>query len=103
MRVGPNQDINNPETLIALAYVFQRQSDDAGDLLAQYNAQNPDITSGPTIIDVSIPFIKTDGSTQLLHGDSIEPSGDTFSYNTNLVSNSTIVTYVDLAERFRDY
>jgi hypothetical protein len=101
--VGPNQDINNPEVLITLAYDFQRQSDDFGDLLAEYNAQNPDVNSGATIVDVSIPFLKTDGSTQLLHGESIEPSGNTLLYDIDLVSNSVITTYINLAERFRDY
>ncbi len=100
-RSGPNQDVNDPATIIDLAYQYQQDSDDKGNLLAQSNAQNPNV-SGTAIIDISIPFKKTDGSTELLQGSSIDYDEE-YTYDSDLVADSTIVTYVDLAERFRDY
>lgn len=101
-RVGPNQDINDPTTIIALTYDFQQQSNNYGNFLAQSIAQNPNTTGSP-IINVSIPFKLTDGSTQLLEGSNIELSESIYIYNENLVSNATLITYINLAERFRDY
>lgn len=100
-REGPNQDINNPITLIDLAYKYQYVSDGHGIFLAQSIAQDPTATGSP-IINVSIPFKKTDGSTELLYGSDISYD-DGYIYNSGLVFNSTIVTYIDLAERFRNY
>lgn len=100
-RVGPNQDINDPTTIIDLAYQYQQQSDFAGNMLAQSNSENPNVTGSP-IVDVSIPFKRTNGSTQLLQGSNIDYD-DGYIYNTDLVSDSTIITYVFLAERFRGY
>lgn len=99
-RAGPNQDINNPKTIIALAHVFQVKSDTIGDYLAKSNAQSFYV-NGPPIVDVFIPFNKTDGSIQNLHGTNIEQDGAEYLYDTNLVSNSIINTYINLAERFR--
>lgn len=102
-RTGPNQDINDPETIIELNYLFQQDSDIKGNFLAQSDAQNPN-ASGLPIIDVSIPFKMLDGSTELLFGRDIDVDDlGEFIYNSGLVFNGTIVTYVDLAERFRDY
>lgn len=101
-RVGPNQDINDPETLINLAFHYQQTSDDKGDFLAQSNAQDPNV-SGPPIVDVSIPFRIQDGSTVLLRGSDISRDDGEYIYDTDLVASAGIVTYVDLAERFREY
>ena len=101
-RIGPNQDINDPETIINLAYLYQQMSDAKGDFLAQSNAQNPNAEGSP-IVNVSIPFKILDGSTELLFGSDILVDDGEFVYDTDLVSTATIVTYVDLAERFRDY
>jgi len=100
-RSGPNQDINDPTTLIDLAYRYQQQSDQAGNLLAQSNAQNPNVNGSP-IINISIPFRKSDGSIQLLYGEDIEFDTQ-YIYDNSLVSNANINTYIYLAERFRDY
>jgi hypothetical protein len=100
-RVGPNQDINDPTTIIDLLYQYQQQSNSMGNRLAQSNTQNPGAT-GSSIINVSIPFKRTDGSTQLLYGSDISYD-DGYIYDTDLVEDSIIVTYVNLAERFRDY
>ncbi len=101
-RTGPNQDINDPETIIELAYLFQQNSNAKGDFLAQSDTQDPN-ASGLPIVDISIPFKMLDGSTQLLSGDDIDFDDGVYVYNHDLVSSGTIVTYVDLAERFRDY
>lgn len=100
-RVGPNQDINDPTTIIDLAYQYQQSSDEFGDFLAQFIAQDPNVSGSP-IVNVSIPFKMTDGSTQFILGSDID-FDDIYTYDTDLVSNATILTYVDLAERFRDY
>ena len=100
-RIGPNQDINDPETIINLAYVYQQMSNDKGDFLAQSNAQDPN-AEGPPIVDVSIPFSIFDGSTELLFGSDIS-FDEGYIYDTDLVSRSVILTYVNLAERFREY
>ena len=100
-RVGPNQDINDPTTIIDLAYQYQQDSEDKGNLLAQFNAQDPSVSGSP-IVNISIPFKKIDGSTELLEGSDISYDGS-YSYDTSLVANSTLVTYVSLAERFRVY
>lgn len=100
-RIGPNQDINDPITIIDLAYKFQQQSNRKGDFLAQSNAQNPNVTGSP-ICDISIPFKMINGSIQSLQGDNIDYD-EGYIYNTDLVSNATIITYINLAEQFRDY
>lgn len=100
-RAGPNQDINDPTTIIDLTYQYQQDSVDKGNLLAQFNAQDSNVSGSP-IVDISIPFKKIDGSTELLEGSDISYDGS-YSYDTNLVANSTLVTYINLAERFRDY
>ena len=99
-RVGPNQDINDANTLIELLLAYQTKSELIGNLLAQYLEE--DITAeGPPIVNISIPRKLFDGSTQLLEG------SDAKLFNqdeiSNALSNSVLVTYVDLAERFRDY
>ena len=102
VRVGPNQDINNPTTIIGTAYLYQQQSNSFGNLLAQSDAQDPSAT-GTTIVGVSIPFSIEDGSIQSIQGDNIEFVDGQYIYDTTLVSNANIITYVDLAERFREY
>ncbi len=100
-RTGPNQDINDPTTIVDLAYQYQQSSDEFGILLAKSNTENPD-ASGLPIVNVSIPFKMVNGSTQFILGSSIDfDSG--YIYDTALVSNATILTYIDLAERFREY
>lgn len=101
-RIGPNQDINDPTTIIQTAFEYQQKSDSAGNFLAQFNARNPNVTGSP-IIDISIPFKMEDGYTQFLEGSNIDLDDEKYIYDENLVSNSTLVTYVDLAERFRIY
>jgi hypothetical protein len=100
-RTGPNQDINDPTTIVQLDYEYQEKSKLIGDLLAIYNSQNIDAT-GPPIVDISIPLKIWDGSTQFLHGNDISYNGR-YIYDETLVSNATLITYIDLAERFRDY
>jgi len=96
-RVGPNQDINDSDTILSTATSYQNVSDIHGNLAAQSAAQNPS-ASGPPIVDISIPLKMSDGSTQQLDADDIG-SPET----GELVSNATIVTYIDLPERFREY
>ncbi len=101
-RTGPNQDVNDPTTIIDVAYQYQQKSDDFGDLLAQSLAENPNVDGDP-IVDVTIPFKMANGSTQFIRGVDIDFSDGTYSYDTTLVANANILTYVDLAERFREY
>lgn len=101
-RIGPNQDINDPTTIIQTAFEYQQKSDSAGNFLAQFNARNPNVTGSP-IVDISIPFKMEDGYTQFLEGSNIDFDDEKYIYDENLVSNSTLATYVDLAERFRIY
>lgn len=100
-RVGPNQDINDPTTILEVAFEYQQESNLIGDMLAKSIQVDPNAT-GPPIIDVFIPFKKTDGSTELLQGSDIEidPNGG-FIFDEDLVFNSNILTYISLAERFR--
>ncbi|KKN98917.1 hypothetical protein LCGC14_0141620 [marine sediment metagenome] len=101
-RVGPNQDINDPTTIIDVAYQYQQQSNDFGDLLAQSLSQNPNATGDP-IVDIVIPLRMEDGSTQFIRGVDISFSDNVHSYDTTLVASANILTYIDLAERFREY
>lgn len=102
-RSGPNQDINDSTTIINLAFRYQEESNNRGNILAQLDTGDPS-ASGAPIVDVTIPFKKTDGSTELLGGNDIElDSGGKFIFDEDLVFNSHIGTYIDLAERFRDY
>ncbi len=99
-RVGPNQDINDANVLIELLLAYQTKSELIGNLLAQYLSEDIN-AEGPPIADISIPRKLFDGSTQLLEGSDAKLfSQDEIS---NALSNSVLVTYVDLAERFRDY
>jgi hypothetical protein len=100
-RVGPNQNINDPTTIVGTAYEYQQQSNSIGDLSAR-TLNNPDAT-GPPIIDISIPLKMENGTTQLLQGSDINLVDGEYIYDKNLVSRATLVTYVNLAERFRDY
>lgn len=96
-RVGPNQDINDFDTILSTANSYQTLSATHGILVAQSAAENPS-ASGPPIVDISIPLKMSDGSTQLLDAADIgSPEVG------ELVSNATIITYVDLPERFREY
>lgn len=100
-RTGPNQDINDPTTIIDLAYNFQQLSNSYGDFFQQSQSQNPN-TSGSPIVDISIPFEMSDGSTKLLQGSDIDYI-DGYIYDSGLISNAHIGTYIYLAEIFRDY
>lgn len=101
-RVGPNQDINDPTTIVDVLREFHITSLGAADFLASSNAQNPNVRNFSPLIEVSIPFQKVDGSTQLLLG-SLSGVADTLILNSDLIFNSVINTYINLAERFRDY
>lgn len=102
-RTGPNQDINDPTSMIEVAWGYQQVSNNLGDVLTQYNTGNL-IAEGNPIVDVSIPLRIADGTTTLLAGTSIGYDGDGgYIYNSGLVSIATIATYVNLAERFREY
>ena len=101
-RVGPNQDIIDPTTIIQLALKYQEQSDGLGIFLAKSIAQDLGAT-GPPIVDIFIPFSKSDGSIELLHAKDITKVDGELIYDKNLVSGSVINTYISLAELFRDY
>ena len=102
-RVGPNQDVNDPTTIIDLAYKFQQSSDVFGNFLAQSNAKDKNVISGPPIFDVVIPFKIQDGSIGNIRGEDISFSNGKYIYNSGLVASANILTYVDLAELFRTY
>lgn len=104
VRVGPNQDINNPATIIELSRLYDQSSDDLGRFLAESNAKDPNVSWKP-IADVSIPFKMLDGSVKLFHGSGVnrDNAGSILTYDTDLVANAVISTYVNLAERFRGY
>jgi len=100
-RTGPNQDVNDPTTIIELAYEYNATSQSLGDFLAQSIAEDPSVTGSP-IVDVSIPLKIEDGSSVLLYGSDITYDG-TYHYDQDVVAKANILTYVGLAERFRDY
>jgi len=102
-RSGPNQDINDPTSLIELSYVFQQTSDSFGDFLRISDTQNLDDFDGDPIVNVSIPLLLEDGSTSEYFASGITTSGEVFIYDTSLWATALIITHINLPERFRDY
>lgn len=102
MRIGPNQDINDPATLIQLLYEYQQKSKLVGDLWAQYTQRDPN-AEGSSIVNISIPLKMLDGSTQSLEGFDIDLIDGVYVYDQNTLSNAVLNTYINLAERFRNY
>lgn len=103
-RIGPNQDINDPTSIIKLTKCFQTQSDLIGQFIAQSQMENPFFSGGSPITDVSIPFKRRNGTTTLINGSGIELDDyGNYIYDYAIVSDSILVTYIDLAERFRIY
>lgn len=107
-RVGPNQDINNPESILEINWIYNDFSIRRGNVVAQSQAKDPDVSGPPIPSDVSIPFKLLDGSTKLLHGSNIDrvvvpEVGVFYIADNDLIGSGTLVTYIGLAERFRDY
>lgn len=101
-RVGPNQDVNNPTTLINLGYEFNRISEELGIALEIYNTKDLS-ASGDKITDIIIPLKLSNGNTSNYDTVNIDFIGGSFDYDKDLWGTATILTYVDLAETFRDY
>lgn len=103
IRVGPNQDINDPTDIIRVGHDYQVRSDNVGIMLARSDAQDPN-ASGLPIVDIAIPFRLEDGSTDFIFGaDLSEPVSGVFDYDKDMVARANIVTYVNLPELFREY
>lgn len=103
IRVGPNQDINDPTDMFWVEFAFQTQSDNVGNMVAKSNSQDQN-AGGPPVVDISIPFSMEDGSTEFIFGaDLSEPVSGIFDYDRDLVSRANIITYINLPERFRGY
>ncbi len=98
-RTGPNQDINDPTTILEVNKFYYDKSVDFGDLKAISDSQDPDAT-GPPVTTVDIPLKLANGSTSLLDGSIVT---DEFTADDPNLSVSVINTYIDLAERFRNY
>jgi len=101
-RVGPNQDINNPIDWIDIAYRLQVKSRAMGNHYAVSASQDPNVAGSP-IVNVSVPLAMTDGSTYSFPSSDISFVGGQYVYDTNTIGNANILTYVNLAERFRGY
>ena len=111
-RIGPNQDINDfgthlsigDETIMETANWFETVDNNHSLFVAQSAAQNI-FATGPSLTSVSIPLKMFDGSTELLLGD-VDFKGP-FAVPSDrlkeLVPKATMVTYVNLPERFREY
>lgn len=98
-RAGPNQDINNPTTMLEVGKTFYDKSVDFGILQAVSNTGNPNAT-GPPVTPITIPLKLFNGSTYSLDCSRIT---DQFTVDESRLGQSVINTYIDLAERFRDY
>lgn len=98
-RAGPNQDINDPTTILEVGKTFYDKSVDFGILQAVSNTENPDAT-GPPIIPITIPLKLFSGSIYSLDCSRIT---DQFTVEETRLEQSVINTYIDLAERFRNY
>lgn len=103
-RIGPNQDVNDPTTLIEVGYEFNRISENIGTALAISNTQNPE-ASGSKITDIIIPLQTSSGVVDFDCKDITrdEENEEFFHYDKILWSGGFINTYVNLAEKFRDY
>jgi len=98
-RVGPNQDINDPTTILEVGKFFYDKSVDFGILKAISDTENP-LASGSPIPTVTIPLKLMDGSTYSLDCSRIT---DNFTVDEPKLGESVLNTYIDLAERFREY
>ncbi len=98
-RVGPNQDINDPTTILEVGKFFYDKSVDFGILKAISDTENPS-ASGSPIPTVTIPLKLMDGSTYSLDCSRIT---DNFTIDEPKLGESVLNTYIDLAERFREY
>ena len=98
-RVGPNQDINDPTTILEVGKHFYDKSVSIGILRAVSDTQNPYASGSPTPT-IIIPLKIIDGSTYDLQCSRIT---DTFTVDELKLSQSVINTYINLAERFREY
>ncbi len=103
-RVGPNQDVNDPSLLVEVGYEFNRISKNIGSGLAISQSQNPN-ASGSKIIDIIIPLNIFNGTTISFDCKNIIRNEELniFDYDKILWSSGLINTYINLAERFRDY
>jgi len=99
VRVGPNQDINDPTTILEVGKAFYDKSVDFGILNAVSNTQNPNATGTP-IPTVIIPLKLENGSIYNLCCSRIT---NEFTVDEPNLNRSVINTYIDLAERFRNY
>jgi len=103
-RSGPNQDINDPFTLIQLAYEYQRVSNNLGAFKILSETQSIEVFNPPPLTDIIIPLYLENGNIEEFFGDTIIKVSDTlFIYNSGIWEETTILTYIDLAESFRDY
>jgi hypothetical protein len=102
-RVGPNQDINNPTSLIELAYAFQQKSNNFGTFFHIFQTQDINDWSGGPIFNINIPLLFEDGSTIEYPASEITSEDDILVYDKNLWSNGLIITHINLPEKFRDY
>lgn len=98
-RVGPNQDINDPTTILEVGKAFYNKSVNFGTLNAVSTTQNPTATGIPTPT-IIIPLKLENGSTHDLYCSRIT---DEFTVDEPNLGRSVINTYIDLAERFRNY
>jgi len=102
-RIGPNQDINDPISLIELAYELQQKSNTFGVLNHIIKSQNLNDFSGGPIFNITIPVLLENGLTVEYPASGITIPGDTFVYDTSLWSSGLIITHINLPERFRNY
>lgn len=98
-RAGPNQDVNDPTTMLEVGKSFYDKSVDFGILQAVSNTGNPNATGSP-VTSITIPLKLFGGSTYFLDCSRIT---DQFTVDEPRLGLSVINTYIDLAERFRDY
>lgn len=82
-RIGPNQDINDPTDIIQTQTTFQETS------IAIYNILNE------PVLDIKIPVLLENGNTVQVGSGNIN--------DNPMWSGAIINTYIDLAEKFRDY
>jgi len=85
-RVGPNQDINDRDTLSEVSLAFNTISQNIGNFV-----------DGEKIVDIIIPLKLTTGETYLLD------TSQSDAFTSEVWSNTLIHTYIGLAEIFRDY
>lgn len=107
-RIGPNQDINDPTILeelratAELAAVLANDHNNADDGITEIKSISPKIHPDNTrIIPITTLLKKVDGSETEITG--FTTSGTYKQENIDLYMESVINTYIDQAERFRNY